>query len=117
MWGQPQYNPASRFLDEIPGRLVDWRRLAPATGGWGTTERVRREASWKNTVGYVPGAKRDAGPRVTALSPGDRVLHTSFGLGTVLETAGAGDQLKATVDFGSAGTKRLSVKHAPMEKL
>ncbi len=117
MWGQPQYNPASRFLEEIPGRLVDWRRLAPATGGWGTTERVRREASWKNTVGYVPGAKKDAGPRVAALAAGDRVLHTTFGLGTVLETAGAGDQLKATVDFGSVGTKKLSVRHAPMEKL
>jgi len=117
MWGQPQYNPASRFLEEIPGRLVDWRRLAPATGGWGTTERVRREASWKTTVGYVPGAKRDAGPRVAALAAGDRVLHTTFGLGTVLETAGAGEQLKAVVDFGSVGTKKLSVKHAPMEKL
>nr|NLI49042.1 UvrD-helicase domain-containing protein [Propionibacterium sp.] len=117
MWGQPQYNPASRFLEEIPGHLVDWRRLAPATGGWGTTERMRREASWKTTVGYVPGAKRDAGPRVASLAAGDRVLHTTFGLGTVLETAGAGDQLKATVDFGSLGTKKLSVKHAPMEKL
>jgi len=117
MWGQPQYNPPSRFLSEIPERLLDWRRLGAATGGWGHTERLRREASWTNTVGYVPGAKRPAGPRVSGLSAGDRVLHTTFGLGTVLETAGAGDALKATVDFGSAGTKKLSVKHAPMEKL
>ena len=117
MWGQPQYNPASRFLEEIPARLIDWRRLAAATGGWGTSERARREASWNNTVGYVPGGKRDAAPRVASLVTGDRVLHTTFGLGTVLQTIGAGDQLKATVDFGSVGTKRLSVKHAPMEKL
>ncbi len=116
MWGQPQYNPPSRFLDEIPGRLIDWRRLAPATGGWGTTERVRRETSWRNTVGYAPGPK-DASPRAASVSPGDRVLHTTFGMGTVLETSGAGDGLKAVVDFGSQGTKRLSVKHAPMEKI
>ena len=25
-WGQPQYNPASRFLDEIPAELLDWQR-------------------------------------------------------------------------------------------
>ena len=25
-WGAPPYNPASRFLDEIPDELVDWRR-------------------------------------------------------------------------------------------
>jgi len=54
---------------------------------------------------------------VAALSVGDRVLHTTFGMGTVTETAGAGDNLKVVVDFGSAGTKKLSVKHAPMEKL
>lgn len=32
-------------------------------------------------------------------------------------TEGAGDKLKVIVDFGSAGLKKLSVKHAPMEKL
>ena len=26
-WGSPQYNPPSRFLDDIPAELVDWRRL------------------------------------------------------------------------------------------
>ena len=117
MWGQPQYNPPSRFLVEIPARLIDWRRLAPATGGWGTNERTRREASWRQTVGYTPGGKAQQGPRVASLAVGDRVLHTTFGMGTVLETSGAGDLLKATVDFGSSGTKKLSVKHAPMEKL
>lgn len=54
---------------------------------------------------------------MASLGVGDRVLHTTFGLGTVTETSGAGDQLKATVDFGSVGVKKLSVKHAPMEKL
>ena len=27
-WGAPQHNPASRFLDELPADLVDWRRTA-----------------------------------------------------------------------------------------
>jgi len=48
---------------------------------------------------------------------GDKVLHAKFGLGTVLAVVGVGDQAKADVDFGSAGTKRMSLKHAPMEKL
>ena len=25
-WGAPQYNPPSRFLDEIPAELVEWER-------------------------------------------------------------------------------------------
>jgi DNA helicase-2/ATP-dependent DNA helicase PcrA len=45
------------------------------------------------------------------------VLHTTFGMGTVLATSGAGDQAKADVDFGSVGLKRLALRHAPLEKL
>ena len=30
-WGQPMTNPASRFLDEIPADLVDWRREEPSS--------------------------------------------------------------------------------------
>jgi DNA helicase II / ATP-dependent DNA helicase PcrA len=35
----------------------------------------------------------------------------------VITTSGAGDDVKADVDFGSAGIKRLSLKHAPLEKV
>ncbi|MGL5829262.1 MAG: DNA helicase PcrA, partial [Angustibacter sp.] len=31
-WGAPSYNPASRFLDELPMHLVDWRRLGGSVG-------------------------------------------------------------------------------------
>ena len=41
----------------------------------------------------------------------------TVGMGTVVATSGAGDAAKADVDFGSMGMKRLSLKHAPMEKL
>ena len=115
LWGQPQYNPPSRFIEEIPAHLFDWRRTGAATTQWSSASRQRSERSWQSTMGY--GAKTPP-PRVTAaVAPGDRVLHTSFGLGTVVETDGVGDALKAVVDFGSAGLKKLSVKHAPMEKL
>lgn len=117
MWGQPQYNPASRFIEEIPSHLIDWRRLGSAPGGWDHTSQRRRESSWSSTVGTSWGKPTAPKPSVAAVVVGDRVVHTTFGLGTVLETAGAGDNLKAVVDFGSAGVKKLSVKHAPMEKL
>ena len=114
-WGQPQYNPPSRFIEEIPDRLLDWRRLGTAATTWASSAARRTEQSWRSTVGYGDGTPKAKGPAAVAV--GDRVLHTTFGLGTVTETAGAGDTLKAVVDFGSAGVKKLSVKHAPMEKL
>ena len=113
-WGAPQYNPASRFTDEIPAHLFDWRRLGVARTGWSSQAKARTEQAWRNTVSYgsLPPIKT-----VASVAPGDRVLHTTFGLGTVLSTSGLGDAAKADVDFGSQGVKRLSLKHAPMEKL
>ncbi|MFV0453218.1 MAG: UvrD-helicase domain-containing protein [Propioniciclava sp.] len=114
-WGSPQYNPPSRFIEEIPARLLDWRRVGQAANSWASEASRRTEQSWRSTVGF--GGKPAALKPPVALAAGDRVLHTTFGMGTVTETAGAGDTLKAVVDFGSAGVKKLSVKHAPMEKL
>jgi DNA helicase II / ATP-dependent DNA helicase PcrA len=54
---------------------------------------------------------------VAHVDAGDKVSHDSFGLGTVIEVSGAGDKTIATVDFGSAGTKRLLMRYAPVEKL
>ncbi|OEV05202.1 DNA helicase PcrA, partial [Streptomyces oceani] len=32
VWGRPQYNPPSRFLEEIPEAYVEWKRTGPAAG-------------------------------------------------------------------------------------
>lgn len=114
-YGTPQYNPASRFLDEIPGHVFDWRRTAAETATWGVSSVVRTrsvEPQSRPSFGAKP-----AMPSVAAVGVGDRVVHLSFGLGTVVNTMGAGDGARADIDFGSAGVKRISLKHAPMEKL
>jgi len=48
---------------------------------------------------------------------GDRVSHDTFGLGKVVAVAGSGDRAEATIDFGSAGEKRLLLRYAPVERL
>src|SRR5215218_2125938 len=115
-WGAPQHNPASRFLAEIPELLIDWRRTERAVSSWRNTSATSRaNRAWRNTVGY--GAGRQQPRSIPSLVAGDRVLHTTFGMGRVITTSGAGDDVKADVDFGSAGIKRLSLKHAPLEKV
>jgi DNA helicase-2/ATP-dependent DNA helicase PcrA len=113
-WGQPSYNPPSRFLDEVPDELVDWdRRSAPRSGGPSAQTRVAAR-------GLAAGTLRGgAGNRpVVSLQVGDRVNHDAFGLGTVVETKGAAERAEATIDFGSGvGTKRLLLRYAPVEKL
>ena len=117
-WGQPSYNPQSRFIADMPGDLLDWRRLVEPATSWETRAASRTSSARDRTEGgHVFGSGVPRGPHVEAVTVGDRVLHTSFGLGTVLATMGAGSNAKADVDFGSLGTKRLSLRHAPMEKL
>nr|WP_308422964.1 3'-5' exonuclease [Microlunatus endophyticus] len=124
-WGAPQHNPPSRFLSEIPSDLIEWRRTEGAVTTWRSSsatsswerERAKDEATarWRNTVGF--GSPMPKKKEIPSLAPGDRVLHSVFGMGSVVATSGAGDNAKADVDFGSAGIKRLSLKHAPLEKL
>ncbi len=119
-FGSPKSNPPSRFLDEIPPRLFDWRRLGPSLGGYQAQgSRVEsRYGAGGSRGGVQLGFTRTSAPRVIpSLAPGDKVLHASFGLGTVLTVSGAGDAAKADVDFGSFGVKRLALKVAPLEKL
>jgi DNA helicase-2/ATP-dependent DNA helicase PcrA len=112
-WGAPQYNPPSRFLDEIPADLLDWQRLGPSFSGARGSSQLAVA-----TLAARPGV-RSAGKRpVIALKSGDRVTHESFGLGTVVRVEGEGDKAMAHVDFGpETGTKRLLLRYAPLEKL
>jgi DNA helicase-2/ATP-dependent DNA helicase PcrA len=113
-WGQPAYNPPSRFLDEIPDDLVDWaRRSAPRTGGPSAQTAVAARGLAAGTLRGGVGNRP-----VIALEVGDRVTHDAFGLGTVVETKGVAERAEATIDFGEAvGQKRLLLRYAPVVKL
>jgi DNA helicase-2/ATP-dependent DNA helicase PcrA len=131
-WGQPSYNPPSRFLEEIPTTLVDERRTAAAatSGGFGSRSggsgfggaaglgagsaagrRSSPAAGWGKSAGRMKDRP------VITLAVGDRVTHDRFGLGTVVSVSGPADDAKATIDFGAEGTKQLLLRYAPVEKL
>ena len=114
-WGSPQHNPPSRFLAEIPDRLFDWRRTERSVTSWRNSSATAANRAWRNSVGY--GAAPPKVRQIPSLVAGDRVLHSTFGMGKVVATSGDGDKSMADVDFGSSGLKRLSLKHAPLEKM
>lgn len=105
-WGAPSYNPASRFLTEIPDTLVEWERSESAS------------TPAMASVAQRPGVRSPGNRAVPALSQGDRVVHDAFGLGTVVSVDGAGEKSAATVDFGGDyGVKRFVLRYAPIQKL
>ena len=54
-FGQPNANPASRFLDEVPATLVDWKRSEPERCGAGGPVRVRAAQRQCRTFWPGPG--------------------------------------------------------------
>ena len=128
-WGAPSHNPASRFLDELPVDLVDWRRTAAEQTRWGRpdltasstplgapTAAGRRNFS-SAALRADAASKAKPARQIPSLAPGDRIVHDSFGMGTVVAVDGVADKSVASIDFGSEGVKRLLLRYAPVEKL
>jgi len=110
-WGSPLYNPASRFLDDIPADLIDWQRTETTGMRPSSTPAVA-------TLAGRPGVRSPGNRPMISLRSGDRVSHDSFGLGTVVRVEGEADKAMAHVDFGAdTGVKRLLLRYAPLEKL
>jgi DNA helicase II / ATP-dependent DNA helicase PcrA len=129
-WGAPSHNPGSRFLDELPVDLVDWRRTEAAQTRWGRPDLASGSAARLGTPteagrrNFSSAALRaDAAARakpareIPSLEPGDRVVHDSFGMGTVVALEGIAEKAVASIDFGSEGVKRLLLRYAPVERL
>ena len=111
-WGAPNYNPPSRFLDEIPDSIIDWNKsesgfIAPP---------IKRKSSTPPPLSRSQ-VKKNVTAQSIVLSIGDRVSHDTFGLGTVIAVSGEGEKAEATINFGSYGDKRLLLRYAPVDKL
>ena len=139
-WGQPSYNPPSRFVDELPAELVRWERTDTAYTSWsGSGGGVGGRAGGADRAGVRSGGFTGATPRAVQLAQrlgvdasrlstaselrpvpkvavGDRVNHQRYGLGRVLAVEGHGPGARAQIDFGDQ-TLWLVLRHAPIEKL
>jgi len=129
----------SRYLQEIPAELIDWRQSPGFANSRGGTQsralNARRPDRGPDrgltgaggSFGAKPEIPASAWPnRVTAqvrdngdltLEPGDRIRHVDFGDGRVTAVTGEGTKRVAHVQFDKAGSKKLLIKIAPIEKL
>ncbi|CAN5131039.1 DNA helicase PcrA [soil metagenome] len=140
-FGEVSVAMPSRYLQEIPAELIDWRQspgMATSRGGTRPRALNAREGGSGYGVGSGPSAtalaraaradkpKTEWSNRVTnvvrdngdlSLTVGDRIRHDDFGEGTVSAVTGIGAKSIAEVQFETAGRKRLLVKISPIEKL
>ena len=143
-WGNAVANPASRFLEDIPEKLMYWRREEPGAGGWDDDWGASGWGGGSFVAGYggyggyggsggysgrksggsyrkpkIPRSSRSSTPAANLyLEVGDKVNHDKYGLGTVQSVDGSGPHTSVTIDFGSAGTVKLMlIGGVPLEKL
>lgn len=106
MHGNDTYNRPSRFLLEIPQDLVQEVRMGGRHRGRGSTAKV----------GFGNGGSL-FDDELAPLRMGQRVLHTKFGEGVVLQCEGSGDRARIQVNFADAGAKWLMMGYANLEEL
>jgi len=111
--GQTRYNVASRFLREIPVKLL--KRLSPTyeRGGGSTSfDRPRTPSS------YAP-VQVQAAPKVEAAGLpfriGQNVRHAKFGNGVIIDAEGRGSDARVQVNFGREGVKWLALAYAKLD--
>jgi superfamily I DNA/RNA helicase len=155
LFGSTQYNPPSRFFDEIPADLMTEIGNITGSSGYGRSsarssfgsydpdeeDRPRRhfaappaqrsrerfidrdaQAHRERVVDAALGGVQSSQPTPSGavdlgLRVGDDVSHPAFGEGVILDITGSGDRAEAVINFGSSGTKHLSLSWAPLKKL
>jgi DNA helicase-2/ATP-dependent DNA helicase PcrA len=126
LYGATQYNPPSRFLDEIPTHLVQHadgsretrkreRGTSFGSGGW--TSPVHRNRDEIVERAMQSRAPNPSGADALGLRVGDDVVHAKWGEGVIIDIEGAGDKAEATVHFADVGEKRLLLSWAPLQKV
>ncbi|MCL4138612.1 UNVERIFIED_CONTAM: hypothetical protein GTU68_013250, partial [Idotea baltica] len=137
LFGQTQYNPPSRFLDEIPTELITEAEGSRSSkkglrtsvfgssgssssysgGAKGTAETFGASRDRIVDTALKPRGPIDSGAVELGLKIGDDVNHKKWGEGVIIDLRGSGDKTEVVVNFGEVGEKTLLLAWAPLEKV
>jgi DNA helicase-2/ATP-dependent DNA helicase PcrA len=140
MYGNSEPSEPSRFLADIPHKLIDGKASSPSS-----TYRERRPAradrwsddddsTWSRRSRYNRNvddqddnkpvrhlissrpAPPERKPVETEFRPGDKVHHGTFGDGVVVSSKITGDDEEVQIAFVGVGVKRLVARYAGLKK-
>lgn len=131
VWGQDQMNPPSRFIQEIPQQLIEFKSMAPrmpsfasrvssfsgnGANAW-TAKPKYRQDDVQDFPDYDSDFQESSSSGSSNYNKGQRVKHPTFGVGTIFSVEGSGDQTKVGVMFSDQTIKKFVVKYARLEKI
>lgn len=124
--GETQYNKVSRFVKEIPPELLNGEIKKPAFLTRREDDNVSAFRPKRTTMRQQPSgqsmqARAFSGANTVkgslSYAAGDRVSHIKFGEGTVKAIVEGGRDFEVTVDFDTAGVKKMFASFAKLKKL
>ncbi len=125
--GDIQYNKISRFVREIPKELFEMsvekqkpkaeepQHVRPSYGRGREAFRAKPMAA--ASTYNAPKNFGNAPKEPLSYMTGDRVSHIKFGQGTVMQIVEGGRDYEVTVDFDTAGIKKMFASFAKLKKL
>jgi DNA helicase-2/ATP-dependent DNA helicase PcrA len=113
LYGSETYNKVSRFVREIPPQLIQEVRLSNSVSRpFGAVSRNLGSNGMGGDSLFAGSAVPDTG-----FNLGQRVQHSLFGEGTILNFEGSGAQARVQVNFESEGSKWLMLSYAKLQAL
>lgn len=119
LFGRPNSNPPSRFIDEISEDILDAKSFSFEY----REDRLpfgQKKTSNNARMNVQPKAKfatpQRTGGEQMQWKVGDKAIHGKWGTGVVVSVKGEGDDLELDIAFPDKGIKRLLAKFAPITK-
>ena len=125
--GETQYNKVSRFVKEVPSELLNGEIRQPSfLREQEERQSARCQKQKRPTVRQQPSGQSMQAKAFSSVntaktslsySVGDRVSHIKFGEGTVTGIIEGGRDFEVTVNFDTAGTKKMFASFAKLKKV
>lgn len=115
-WGQEMVNPPSRFLKEIPSKYIEINSSIARPKTFQTKESYGFQMTSLNDP-FPDYEKAIEETDSTGFSKGMKVRHPAFGIGTIHQLEGQGEEQKITILFKNHTLKKFILKYARLERI
>ena len=114
VWGSEQFNPPSRFLNEIPKEYLDEQTNVHRPRIFSNATRFDNDIDFGGD-NSDPFPDYESGDN--SFPKGSRVKHPTFGIGSILNSEGSGEMQKVSVVFSDHSVRKFVIKYARLERI
>lgn len=125
LFGCTKFNQPSRFVEEIPRKLLEMSGNEPPKSSYSSSVYKIFSANSTNTANKPPVSRGFSAPSAFSgaqkstetYKVGDTVIHKAYGEGVVISAKPMGNDTMLEIAFTKSGTKKIMANYAKIEKV